>query len=155
MHKFRLAANIKHWVDIPPQFLQEVAQAYCLNRPLYRPNINILLFLAKWSSLFFLGGVLYSFPYLGVIPLPLQGYCTLSLLIIYAIISVKWFAIDMVKIYQHYAPAYIRRRCLLMPTCSEFAILSLRKYGFIIGTFLTLYRIFYRCRGTIYRIEYP
>ncbi|MDO4363209.1 MAG: membrane protein insertion efficiency factor YidD [Clostridia bacterium] len=60
-----------------------------------------------------------------------------------------------IKLYQHYAPEEIRRRCLFKPTCSEYAILAIKKYGLIIGLVKTYNRLFKKCKGNIYRIDYP
>ncbi|NWJ40693.1 MAG: membrane protein insertion efficiency factor YidD [Geothrix sp.] len=63
--------------------------------------------------------------------------------------------IGIIRLYQRYAPEDVRRRCLFMPTCSEYAILVLQKHGVIIGLLMIFDRLWYRCRGTIYRIDYP
>lgn len=71
------------------------------------------------------------------------------------LICAKAALIGTIRLYQHYAPEEIRRRCLFKPTCSEYAILALQKYGIIIGLFKTYVRLFKKCRGNIYRIDYP
>ncbi|MCI7428800.1 MAG: membrane protein insertion efficiency factor YidD [Methanobrevibacter sp.] len=71
------------------------------------------------------------------------------------LVLLKPFAITIIKLYQHYAPEEVRRRCLLKPTCSEYAILVIKKYGTIIGTFKTWRRLKYYCRGDVYYIDEP
>jgi len=63
--------------------------------------------------------------------------------------------IGAIRLYQRYAPEEVRRRCLFMPTCSEYAILSLKKHGVLIGMRMTVDRLWHRCRGDIYRMDYP
>jgi putative component of membrane protein insertase Oxa1/YidC/SpoIIIJ protein YidD len=60
-----------------------------------------------------------------------------------------------VELYQHYAPEEVRRKCTLMPSCSEYAILALRKYGVIRGLYKIYVRLTRTCRGGEYRIDYP
>jgi len=79
----------------------------------------------------------------------------LSINAIVIFLGAKFFLIGMVKLYQRYATEDVRRRCLFKPTCSEYAIMSLQKYGMIIGLYKTYIRVFKKCRGNIYRIDYP
>lgn len=55
-------------------------------------------------------------------------------------------AILIIKFYQKYISKYIfvGRNCRFYPTCSEYSIQAYKKYGFLKGTFLTVYRIL-RC----------
>lgn len=66
----------------------------------------------------------------------------------------KRILIGLVHVYQKYAPESRRRMCLFKPTCSEYAILALNKYGSVLGTIKTINRL-KRCKGTKYRIDYP
>lgn len=151
------------WEDEPTPFIQEIARTYSEDRALYRPEITYRNFLIKWLTIV-----------TSVVIIAVCIACALSLieklvhfricgfmtsLLFVSVIEIvgilKWCVIDIIKLYQHYAPEHIRRRCILMPSCSEFAIIAIRKYGLIIGFFLTLYRLNHRCKGTIHRIEYP
>lgn len=49
------------------------------------------------------------------------------------IIFIKKIAIWCVKVYQHYAPDRVRDKCRFEPSCSQYMIISLEKYGFIRG----------------------
>ncbi|WP_366941359.1 membrane protein insertion efficiency factor YidD [uncultured Fibrobacter sp.] len=66
----------------------------------------------------------------------------------------KRILIGLVHVYQRYAPESRRRMCLFKPTCSEYAILALNKYGSIRGTIKTIGRL-KRCKGGKYHIDYP
>lgn len=80
------------------------------------------------------------------------------ILVIYGIIglifSTKRILIGFIHLYQKFSPEEVRRRCLFKPTCSEYAIIALNKYG----VFKALPKIFdrcSRCHGDTYRIDYP
>lgn len=163
------------WEDIPSPYIQEIARTYCKYRPITRPNISVFRFVCKWILVFVLVDLfntgifvlLYHISKSGVF---LADYSSMVIsfldhgrLYLYPIILslavclslLRWVAIDCVKLYQKYAPEHIRRRCIMVPSCSDFAIIAFKKYGFVYGAILTWYRLFRRCRGTIYRIEYP
>ena len=162
------------WEDNPSQFIQDIAKAYCERRPLYRPDVTYFKVGLKWFvfTLVVLGvtkgmqmvlGMEGVKGYLlGVLPQTatmLQAvtsvWVLLAVLLVVWLLALRWFLIDCIKLYQHYASDEVRGRCIMMPRCSEFAILALRKYGFVLGLYLTYLRIFKRCKGNIYRIEYP
>ena len=82
------------------------------------------------------------------------AYMLLSL-VFFAAIFAKKAAIGCIHLYQHYAPAEVRRRCLLKPTCSEYAILAIEKYGLIKGCVKTWHRLRYVCCGYVYHTDYP
>lgn len=151
------------WPDYPEPFIEDIAKAYCEERPLYRPDTSYGRVLFKWFFIFTLasagvfgglllvswaGRALFS-DLRNTVLVSLGGGVGIVLLLL------RWLAIDCVELYQRYAPEEVRRRCMLMPTCSTFAILAFRKYGFLIGGCLTWYRLTKRCRGNINRIEYP
>ena len=50
-----------------------------------------------------------------------------------AVIFAKDIAIWLVMAYQRIAPASLRKSCRYEPSCSQYMILSLKKYGFIKG----------------------
>ncbi|MBS5955292.1 MULTISPECIES: membrane protein insertion efficiency factor YidD [Clostridia] len=58
---------------------------------------------------------------------------------------VKKVMILLIRGYQKYlSPLKIRTHCIYTPTCSQYAIEALNKYGVLKGTFLACYRIL-RC----------
>jgi putative component of membrane protein insertase Oxa1/YidC/SpoIIIJ protein YidD len=75
-------------------------------------------------------------------------------IIIGLIIVLKPMVIGFVHLYQHYAPEELRRQCLFKPTCSEYMLLAIEKYGLLKGISKSIGR-FKRCNGTEYRIDYP
>lgn len=58
---------------------------------------------------------------------------------------VKLILIKAVKFYQKYlSPVKGRSMCIYIPTCSQYAVQALEKYGAVKGSFLALKRIL-RC----------
>lgn len=79
--------------------------------------------------------------------------CILILFII-NIITLKKSLIELILLYQKYAPDEMRKSCLFEPSCSEYMILSINKYGVIKGTFKGIKRIL-RCHYPNGGIDYP
>ena len=161
-------------MEMPSQEEQLIAEEYVLERPLDRPDTDakkaiqcVVIYLL--SSLAIGISMLYLFSWLGIFALfPdcmnvfreqhrvwFSVLFVLSVYIITGLFCLKKAVIGCIKLYQHYAPEDIRRRCLFKPTCSEYAILAIKKYGLIIGLIKAYIRLFKKCRGNIYRIDYP
>lgn len=65
----------------------------------------------------------------------------------YLLLRLRDIAIFVVHLYQKFAPTEVRLRCGYYPTCSDYMILAIKKYGLIIGIIKGLKRI-KRCDGT-------
>lgn len=52
---------------------------------------------------------------------------------VYSIFNIKSILISSVKIYQRIAPRKIRLKCRFEPSCSQYMILAIEKYGVIKG----------------------
>lgn len=63
-------------------------------------------------------------------------------------------SVALIHLYRRLAPATLRDACLFEPTCSEYAILALRKHGVLRGWPLAIRRI-HRCRQPGGGIDYP
>ena len=64
-------------------------------------------------------------------------------------------AVKVVECYQHYAKEETRRRCKCIPSCSEYAILCLRKYELIYALIRIRKRLFITCKGFDYIVDNP
>ena len=153
--------NHSHHEEIPNRQEQEIARAYCLERELVRPKTDVRCAI-KWLLCFEIGVIVLSSIIAAMLYLfGISLQFTTFILIFYAVsaalflILLKKILILAIKLYQHYAPEEVRRRCVLMPTCSEYAILALKKYGVIIGLYKTYVRLTKRCKGSTYSIDYP
>jgi len=152
---------------------QHAVEDYVLRRPLVRPRItyaraslNVVFFLAAnilfiilferfirrflfpIRSFSFLENAFRLHPSLSIVIL------TLFILLSSSLLVFKSAIIGLIHLYQHYAPERIRRKCLFQPTCSEYAILSLKKYGVIRGG-CRAYSRYRRCKGHVYKIDNP
>ncbi len=160
--------------EMPSQFEQDISEAYVCNRQISRPDLNIWKAIKKVSIIalsivlfaLILNYIFYLFGLFTYLPIHTQKFqndnpklffflFTASLGFLVFILFLRKFLIGIVELYQHYASEDVRRRCLFMPTCSEYTILALKKYGVIIGLYKAYVRIFKKCRGNIYRIDYP
>lgn len=56
----------------------------------------------------------------------------------------KTLGIYLIKIYQKFISPLIPARCIYYPTCSEYSLKALEKYGFIKGSYKGIKRIL-RC----------
>ena len=54
-------------------------------------------------------------------------------LLVYIAVTLKSSIICMIKIYQRYAPDSLRNKCRFEPSCSDYMILSIKKYGLFKG----------------------
>lgn len=58
---------------------------------------------------------------------------------------IKDLMIGLIRLYQKYlSPLKVRTHCIYTPTCSQYAIEALKKYGIIKGLLLSIWRIL-RC----------
>jgi putative component of membrane protein insertase Oxa1/YidC/SpoIIIJ protein YidD len=144
----------------PTDWEQDVARVYVNERELVRPNTNVKTALISVLLFLLVSGVLVGLVYLVLISvgvsdsIPLFFLCV-TVVVLELLFCLKYAVIGTVKLYQHYAPEEIRRRCLFMPTCSEYAILAVRKYGCVVGLCKTYYRLVFLCTGNVYSIHYP
>ena len=147
------------------------AENYVLNKVMVRPSISIFTVI-KWGVVFFsavfgLTGFLFCLlkRYLKEILVFVQGeldgnperlFWGLGIFsfIFMSLCFSKTFLIGLVHLYQRFSPEEKRRSCLFKPTCSEYAILALNKYGVIRGLPKIVDRC-RRCHGNKYRIDYP
>ncbi len=56
----------------------------------------------------------------------------------------KRVLIALIRFYQKHISPHTARRCRYLPTCSEYAIQSLERFGFFKGTYLAFRRVL-RC----------
>ena len=67
----------------------------------------------------------------------------------------RFLGIKIVECYQHYAPEATRRKCKCVPSCSEYAILCLKKYELFYALWKIRKRLFVTCKGFDYIIDNP
>ena len=74
--------------------------------------------------------------------------------IILTILIAELFFIAIVRLYRLFAPQRLRNRCRYTPTCSVYMIVSLRKYGTIVGLYKGVKRIL-RCNPHYGGVDEP
>lgn len=161
-------------MEMPSQEEQLIAEKYVLDRPMPRPDTDAKK-AAIYGIIYILGSFIIGFVALklfywfGIFAYFPEGINVfrdnhnvwfhilffLSIYLVVGLCCLRMAVIGCIRLYQHYAPEDIRRRCLFKPTCSEYTILAVKKYGVVIGLFKAYIRLFWRCRGNIYSIDYP
>jgi putative component of membrane protein insertase Oxa1/YidC/SpoIIIJ protein YidD len=146
--------------EMPNKEEQEEAWHYVCQRVLERPSTSILI-VSRNIFVFLITNTLFTLvTYMLFAKYAMKPILLISILFsIYMLFGLSLFSkkaiIGLVKLYQHYAPERIRRKCLFKPTCSEYMILALEKYGLIKGLYKSIYRLFFKCSGFFYSIDYP
>ena len=123
-------------------------------RKLIRPTI------AWWRIIIFVialtGGTLGLYFLLVMLTLPPAVAICLSLASAFVVflLYLKRILICLVRIYQRFAPASIRNKCRFEPSCSQYMILSLQKYGLRKGLAKGVNRL-RRCHTQDGGFDYP
>jgi len=66
----------------------------------------------------------------------------------------KRFLIYLILVYQKYAPRRIRQSCRFEPSCSNYMMQALNKYGVSTGLYKGIIRLF-KCKPPNGGIDYP
>lgn len=136
-------------------FKQKELEKIVKNRQLKRPKTNwihITIFSVILVVICIaIGFVLCFIPVHIVLKILIYILCYLLFLEFY----LRFFFVQIVKCYQHYAKEETRRRCMCIPSCSEYAIAVLKKYELIIALKKIHHRLFKVCRGEEYIIDQP
>lgn len=75
-------------------------------------------------------------------------------LTVYILLRLKRILICMVRIYQRYAPEAVRNKCRFEPSCSQYMILCLEKYGAVKGLVKSIDRL-KRCNINSGGFDFP
>ena len=134
---------------------QAIARKYVLNKELSRPKtncFNVILIVVFC----FLCGMLSSWGILWALNIDESKiYVYIICYIVSICVFFKQICLKAIECYQHYASEKIRRSCLCMPTCSEYAIAVLKKYPTLIAIIKIKKRLFKTCKGDFYKIDLP
>lgn len=99
---------------------------------------------------------LFLFLFLNIVMYLIWQRIVVCLLVSILIIAIKlkYIFIWIVSFYQHFAPISVRSMCRFEPSCSEYMILAIKKYGAIRGVRVGLFRII-RCAKMDGGFDYP
>lgn len=130
---------------------------------LYRPNINYakaaivaILFCLCCSLVSYIIAIIRLNNTAGLLDKEIFLYSIkiYPVVLLIALVACSRFVlIWFVRLYQRYASAETRLRCCLTPSCSEYTILALKKYGTVIGGIKSINRLI-RCKPPS-GIDYP
>ena len=124
-----------------------------VKRELIRPKtrwgvpllVGLLMLLAPLGVGFV---ILRIFPHFDALPCYLISYFTVGLPLL------RLLLIKVVECYQHYAKEELRRFCMCMPSCSEYAIKVLKRYPLAVALFKIVFRLTVTCDGEM-KIDLP
>ena len=124
-------------------------------RVLPRPSTNYFhIVLYSLLLLVLLGAIWTIFIFLPISIVFRVVICVLLTLVLLEF-YLRFFFIKIVECYQHYAKEETRRKCICIPSCSEYTIDNLRKYELIYALIHIKKRLFTTCRGDNCLIDLP
>ena len=135
---------------------QKKLEAYVNSRVLKRPKIKkwqvtasfvilpFLLFLEIYFAVVIKASLLIKIAFIvGATFFIIEGYLRLCL-------------IGVVKCYQRYAKTDTRKRCKCIPSCSEYALITLKRIFPLLRALLKIRkRLYVTCNGEEYKIDFP
>lgn len=103
-------------------------------RKLIRPKISLIKILLLYILLPALAitAILVLLNYIGLSETKIV-IIVAAILLAYIFLTTKRMFIYAIKLYQKYAPDSLRKKCRFEPSCSEYMILAIEKYGLIKG----------------------
>lgn len=127
-------------------------------RELHRPSIS----LPKLLLGFFLWLAVAALAVTAVVLVGTAAACSGTVItVLAAAVALVFFCIkakalirSTVLIYQRYAPERLRRACLFTPSCSEYMLLAIDKYGTLVGFFKGCVRLC-RCHHPNGGVDFP
>lgn len=134
---------------------QKQIEKYQKERILSVPKTNKAMLAARVIVFLFLISLDAVFCIILIQPIGLRISIMVVLLVIIFETYGRFFGIKIVECYQHYATEETRRRCLCVPSCSEYAILCFKKFGLIKALLKIRKRLYVTCRGDDYKIDWP
>lgn len=108
-------------------------RSYAYKRIHVRPEIHWWkIILNCMCPLVALSGMYATFTYGGI-----RSHVSITVVLLcfifYLLVNAKKIIICLIRIYQRYAPDSVRNKCRFEPSCSQYMILSLQKYGLVKG----------------------
>ena len=139
---------------------QAEARDYVLNKPLIKPSTTIIVPISFTFGIIALGAVsgliIYHIIEKYTVEAVINRYALIIGVIGFMLLcTLKPILILCIKCYQHYASETVRRSCLCKPTCSEYAIMVIKRYCLIKALSLIYIRLFKTCTGKLYKIDFP
>ena len=142
--------------ELVKQYHQQVDLFYYQNqRRLSRPKTSYFEVVIWCITFMFVVALLMLMNYYVDIQIYYEIPISVILYVVLLEFSLRFIGIKAIECYQHYAKEETRRNCLCVPSCSEYAIMCLKKYEFIYALLKIRKRLFVTCRRNDYIIDYP
>lgn len=157
--------EIRFYSDDPKK-IKEMAQNALKNTDKHDPSSiyyerNLVRPKISWIHIFFnISATILSFILIARLLYILKNELLFSIivtsisLLLFLLLNLKKIFICIIQIYQHYAPTSIRMKCRFEPSCSQYMILSIEKYGAIKGLRIGIKRL-RRCKVGNGGYDYP
>lgn len=120
-------------------------------REVKKKDLFLYFYLSIFCLIIFSACLVLGVKYITVLHAKIVVIIAISLLLY---VNLKRFIMGCILTYKAYAPLKIRDRCRYTPTCSTYALISVKKYGIIIGVILAVKRI-RRCHPPFCGEDYP
>ena len=135
---------------------QKELEEYQKNRVLVVPKTT-KLHVVLWALVYLItASTIFVIPNLiNKIPLHAKIIIIVVCFLLFSDLYLRFLGIKVVECYQHYAKEETRRRCLCVPSCSEYAILCFKKFIFLYAIKKIKKRLFHTCKGDEYIVDWP
>ena len=148
--------SISQAIDIALREMRSAEQS--MREHIYRPEVNLKkgIWLAVLMIAVMVVWIIFSKRLTFYVPLK-RYQIILALVVIYiSLVSIfaKSIVIWIVKVYQRYAPAKVRLSCRFEPTCSQYMLVAIDKYGIVKGVVKGIRRLL-RCHPPNGGEDYP
>ena len=134
---------------------QEKLERYIQTRPLPRPKTTIVS-ISAWIFIYLF--ISFAVAVAIICAFHIANYKWLVYLgsyIVFAFMFLKRICIKSIECYQHYAKEKTRRKCVCIPSCSEYSIAVLKKYNIFKALNKIRIRLFKTCGGYGYVQDEP
>ena len=134
---------------------QKKLEIYMQQRPLSYPKTKVAsilawIFIYIFVSFFVTLAITCAFQIVNY-----KWLVYLSSYIVLAFLFLKKICIKSIECYQHYAKEETRRKCVCIPSCSEYSIAVLKKYNIFKALNKIRIRLFKTCGGYGYMYDEP
>ena len=126
------------------------------SRIIYRPNVKKWQVATVFAILpFLLATIIPSLIFLKISTIAKILLCITMILFVVEI-YLRFCFVILVKYYQAIAKEETRRRCQCIPSCSEYAVIALKKvFPLILALLKIRKRLYITCNGEEYKIDFP
>lgn len=130
-------------------------EAYIKRRPLPRPKTKITAVIF-WVLAYLAVSFIVPIGIINIFEITTYRWSIyLISYIVFAVLFLKKICIKSIECYQHYAKEETRRKCVCVPSCSEYSIAVLKKYNIFKALHKIRIRLFKTCGGYGYIHDEP